>query len=93
MFKVNVEMYGIPPNITSQNKMVVELADKASLKDIVVALKHEIPPLEGPVIGQGQDRLIENYAFIVNGQSQPDDSNLPIQPNDRIVLVLLATGG
>jgi hypothetical protein len=93
MFTLNVEMYGIPQNITRQYKTAVDLQDEARLKDVVLALKLEIPALEGPVICQGQDRLIESYAFIVNGQSQPEDSNIRIQRNDRIVLVLLATGG
>jgi hypothetical protein len=93
MFEVNVEMYGLPHNITQQNKIAVKLKDEASLKDIVAALKQKIPELEGQVIQRGQDQLIENYSFIVNGQFQPFDSGHRIQQNDRIVLVLLATGG
>lgn len=93
VFSVNIEMYGIPQNITQQNKMAVDLEDEAGLREVVLALKRQIPALEGPVICEGQDSLIENYAFIINGQSQPSDSNVRIQRNDRIVLVLMATGG
>jgi|WetSurMetagenome_2_1015567.scaffolds.fasta_scaffold476422_2 hypothetical protein len=93
MFTLNVEMYGIPQNITQQYKTVVDLEDESGLKDVVRALKRQIPALEGPVISQGQDQLIESYSFIVNGQSQPGDSDVRIQPNDRVVLVLMATGG
>jgi hypothetical protein len=93
MFTLGIEMYGIPQNITRQYKMAVDLQDEASLKDVVLALKRQIPALEGPVICPGQDRLNEEYTFIVNGQSQPGESNIRIQRNDRIVLVLMATGG
>jgi hypothetical protein len=93
MFTANIEMYGIPQDIYPKIKVAVDLNDEASLTDVVIALKKKIPGLEGPVIGQGQDSLLENYAFIVNGQSQPEGSNFRIHPQDRIVLVLMATGG
>lgn len=93
MFRINIEMYGVPQNITPHYKTAVELEDEASLSDVLRALKRQIPALEGTVICQGQDCLVENYAFIINGQSQPEDSNVHIKPDDRIVLVLMATGG
>jgi hypothetical protein len=93
MFTLNIEMYGIPQNITRQIKVAVELDDEAGLKNVVAALKRQLPALEGPVICQGQDRLVEEYAFLVNGQSQTEDSIIRIQPNDRIVVVLMAMGG
>jgi hypothetical protein len=93
MFKSIVEMFGLPPKISQEGKVEIDLLDNASLKDVVKALKQKIPALEGPVIRQGQDELIENYAFIVNGQFQPGDGSLRVRTNDRIVLVLLATGG
>jgi hypothetical protein len=93
MFHCAIEMYGIPQNITQQNKVELELKDEAILKDIVMALKQKIPELEGPVIQHEQGRLIESYAFIVNGQFQLGDSNVRIHHNDRVVLVLLAMGG
>ena len=93
MFRCTVEIYGLPQNLVPQNRLEVELEDDASLKDVVAALKRKVPGLEGPVIEQGQDRLLDNYAFAVNGQFQTGESNLPIHPRDKIVLVLLATGG
>ncbi len=93
MFTVNIEMYGVPQSVTQQYKTRLDLEDGASLQDVIQALKQKMPAMEGSVIYQGQDRLIENFSFIVNGQSQPEDSDIRIQPNDRIVLVLMATGG
>ncbi len=93
MFSLNVEMYGIPQDITQQYKTAVELDDNSGLKDVIRALKRRLPALEGQVICRGRNELIENYSFIVNGQSQPGDSNIRIQPGDRVVLVLMATGG
>jgi hypothetical protein len=93
VFKLIVEMFGLPQKISQEGKVEIQLRDNASLKEVVTALKRKIPDLEGPVIRQGQDELVENYAFIVNGQFQAGDSNLRIRPDDRTVLVLLATGG
>jgi len=93
MYRINIEMYGIPQNISQESKITIEIEAKATLKDVVAALRRKIPALEGPVIMQGHNRLTENYTFIINGQFQPGDTDLSIQPDDRIVLVLLATGG
>ncbi len=93
MFLCTIEIYGLPQSLIPYNKLEVELEDEARIKDVVVALKRKIPELEGPVIEQGQEHLLDNYAFAVNGQFQPGESDIQIHPNDKIVLVLLATGG
>jgi len=86
-------MYGIPQEITRQYKIEVELQDRADLEGLVLALKKKLPDLEGPVISRGQTRLTEQFSFIINGQSQPPESSISLHPNDRVVLVLMATGG
>jgi hypothetical protein len=93
MFKSVVEMYGIPQEVTRQNKVELELKDDAGLKDIIAGLRQKIPAMDGMVFQRGQDRLTDYYSLIVNGQFQPADSNVRIGKDDRIVLVLLAIGG
>jgi len=71
----------------------VELEDGASLRDIVAALMRKIPALEGGVTRAGEDRLMEYYAFNINGRFYFDDMELQLQGNDRVALLTLATGG
>lgn len=93
MFTCTIEMYGISPGITDQNRIDVEVNDGATISHLVAALKARIPALDGAVIQPGSNRLIESYAFIINGQFHFGESEIKVQKGDRVVLVLLATGG
>jgi hypothetical protein len=90
---VTVEMYGLPPVLTRQRQAEIDLKEENDLPALVAGLRRSIPALSGSVINPSQDRLSENYAFIINGQFQQNDSHVRLKPGDRIVLVLLATGG
>jgi len=91
--KCIMEMFGLPSNVTELRELEVELEDGAWLRDVVVALKRKIPALEGSVIRNGEDRLVENYTFNVNGRFYFDDSDFQLRDGDRIALLTLATGG
>ncbi|GAI05281.1 unnamed protein product [marine sediment metagenome] len=73
--------------------MEVELKDGASLGDVIAALRREIPALEGRVIRTGENRLMEQCAFNINGRFYLDDREVQLQNGDRILLLTLATGG
>ncbi len=48
----------------------------------------------GHVIRAGENRLMERYAFNINGRFYFDDrEELQLQGSDRIALLTLATGG
>jgi len=93
MKKYVVQMFGLPREVTELREVEVELKDGASLGDVVAALKREIPALEGHVICAGGDRLMEHYAFNINGRFYSEDGEVQIQDGDRILLLTLATGG
>jgi len=93
MIRCVVEMFGLPPEITELREVGVELKDRASLGDLIAALRRKIPALEGRVIRAGEDRLTQYYAFNINGRFHFDDSKLQLQDGDRVVLLLLASGG
>jgi len=93
MSRYIVEMFGLPHEITELREVSVELEDQASLGDVITALRSEIPALEGWVIHPGADRLMEHYAFNVNGRFYFEDMNLRLQSGDRVALLTLATGG
>ncbi len=93
MFRCVVEMFGLPSEITELREVEVELDDGATLKDVVAALKDKIPALEGTAIRVGEDQLVENYKFNVNGHFYYDDMGLQVKSGDRVALLVPITGG
>lgn len=88
---MKVEMFGLAP-FSDLNEVEVETAENATLADVVSALRATVPVFGGRVIQSDRDRLVENYGFYVNGEFAPDET-LHVTAGDRIVLLLLATGG
>ena len=88
-----VQMFGLPREVTELREVEVELKDRAGLEDVVAALRHEIPALEGPVIRAGENWLMEHCAFNINGRFYCDDRDIQLRDGDRIILLTLATGG
>jgi len=88
-----VQMFGLPREVTELREVEIELKDGANLGDVVAALRHEILALEGQVIRAGENRLMEHYAFNINGRFYSEDREVQIQEGDRIMLLTLATGG
>jgi len=88
-----VQMFGLPREVTELREVEVELKDGASLGDVVAALRHGIPALEGHVIRAGENRLMEHCAFNINGRFYLDDRDIQLRDGDRILLLTLATGG
>ena len=93
MMRCIVQWFGLPHEITELQEVEVELKDGASLGDVIAALRREIPALEGRVIRTGENRLMEQCAFNINGRFYLDDREVQLQNGDRILLLTLATGG
>ena len=88
---ITVEMFGLSP-FTEANSVDLEVDDGETLAQIIQTLAQKMPSLKGRVI-QPEGRLVETYGLYVNGQFVGDDHNVQIKQGDRIVLILLATGG
>lgn len=93
MIRCTVEMFGLTDDITDLREVEVELKDGATLRDVVAALRREIPGLEGRVTCPGEDRLMEHCAFNIGGSFHQDDSDFQPQDGDHIILLTLASGG
>lgn len=93
MFKCRLEMYGLPPEITTLRAVELELRDGATMAEVIAALKEKIPSLEGSVIRRGENRLEDLYKFNVNGHFYFDGMDFQLHPGDRIALLVPATGG
>ncbi len=93
MIRCIVQLFGLPHEITELREVEVELKDGANLRDVIAALRREIPALEGHAIRTGENRLMEHCAFNINGRFYLDDKDVQLQNSDRIALLTLATGG
>jgi len=93
MIKWIIPMYGLPQEITRQREVEVELSDNADMAEVLAAMKAKIPSLEGPVIRRGENRLVEQFKFNVNGRFYFDGQDFTLHPGDRIALLVPMTGG
>ncbi len=93
MIRCTVEMDGLTHDVTDLREVEVELQDGATPRDVVAALRREIPGLEGRVIRPGEERLMDHCAFNIGGSFHRDDSDVQFRDGDRIILLTLASGG
>ncbi len=93
MIKCRVEMWGLPREISGLGEVEVKVQDNASLRDVIAALKRQVPALEGSVICQGENRLEDTCVFNIDGQFFLDDQELKRKDGDCLRLLTLATGG
>ncbi len=88
-----IPMYGLPREITPLREVEVELKDNATMAEVIAAMKAKIPSLEGPVIRRGENRLVDQFKFNVNGNFYFDGQEFILHPGDRIALLVPITGG
>jgi molybdopterin converting factor small subunit len=93
MFNCKIPMYGLPREITELREVEVELNDGAGMAEVIAALLKKVPSLEGPVIRVGEDRLMEQYKFNINGRFYFDGQDFTLNSGDRIALLVPMTGG
>ena len=93
MIKCRVEMWGLPREVSGLPEVEVKLENGAGLRDVIAALKRQVPALEGSVICQGEDRLEDTCAFNINGQFFLENEKLQLKDGDCLRLLTLATGG
>jgi molybdopterin converting factor small subunit len=93
MAKWKIPMYGLPRQITELREVEVELSEAPNMAEVTRALKDKVPALEGPVIRPGENRLVEQFKFNVNGQFYFDGQDFTLKDGDRIALLVPMTGG
>jgi molybdopterin converting factor small subunit len=84
-------MFGLSPH-TEANSVNVDVEHEATIGQLLERLGTKLPQLRGRVI-QPDNKLVENYGLYINGEFVSDDSAVRIKEGDRVVLILLATGG
>lgn len=93
MVKCNVELFGLPDEITKLRNVEIDLEKGAGLSDLIAALRQKIPALEGSIFVPGENKLTKFYVFNINGRFCMNDSKVQIQSSDHIVLLTFPLGG
>ena len=93
MIKFTVQMFGLPPEITTLRAVEIEVNEGAGMGEVIAAIRQKTTALDGPVFRPGEDRLADLYKFNVNGRFYFDGMDFKLQPGDRIALLVPATGG
>jgi molybdopterin converting factor small subunit len=93
MAKWIIPMYGLPREITPLREVEIEVKDNAVMADVLAAMKAKIPALEGPVIRRGENRLVDQFKFNVNGHFYFDGQDFILHQGDKIALLVPMTGG
>jgi molybdopterin converting factor small subunit len=93
MNKWVIPMYGLPREITEKREVEVELSDGAGMAEVVTALREKVPRLEGHAIVPGEDRLLDEYKFNINGTFYFAGMDFKLKKGDRIALLVPMTGG
>ena len=97
--KCFVDMYGLPLGVTDLTSVEIRLEEDARLRDIVAALKREVPGLEGQVILPGKDCLAGDYLLNIDGKlhaGHTDDESevlVSLKDGERIALLPISSGG
>lgn len=91
--KYCVELFGMSNQFAGRQNVEFELEGDVSLREVVAALRREMPTLEGSIIRPGEDKLTGHYTFNVNGRFCVDDYDIQVNSDDHIVLLTFALGG
>ena len=89
----DVEIYGIPPGITSLHRVQIDLKDEPNTGSLLAGLKAMIPALAGTVIDSKTDELMEGFTLNIDGQFYRRGMNKKLAGGEHIVLLALASGG
>lgn len=94
MAKFTIKFIGLPKNAVNRNSVEIELNEGADLCEIIAELKREIPTMDGTIFIPGENKLMKYYIFNINGRIHyTNDHKIDLKNSDRIILMILPTGG
>jgi molybdopterin converting factor small subunit len=88
-----VELFGVARMVAQTREVPVVLRHGATLGQLIAALADALPALVGPVIRQGESRLVDGYACNINGLEFVRTPTAQIHRGDRIMILSADAGG
>lgn len=88
---VSVELFGVPRMLAKTKSVTVDLAEGATLAQVLSVLAEKLPVLAGRVIEAGG--LISGYTCNINGLDFVRSPNAQVKSGDKIFLLSADAGG
>jgi len=88
---VSVELFGVPRLLAKTRSVTLNLAEGATLAQVLSALAEKLPMLAGRVIEAGS--LISGYTCNINGLDFVRTPNAKVASGDKIFLLSADAGG
>ena len=88
-----VELFGVARLRGRTSRVSVELPEAATLAQVLSALALKLPVLVGPVITTAGDGLTAGHVCNLNGRDFVRDTNRPVEPGDRVLIMSSDAGG
>lgn len=88
--KLTVEFFGTPRLLSREKKVVIEVGDDATLRDVNAELVKRFPSFLGPLIVPETYELVEAY-FFYNMDAAPGDEK--VKEGNRLLLMFVDAGG
>lgn len=88
---VSVELFGVPRMLAKTKSVTLDLAEGATLAQVLSALAEKLPMLAGRIIEAGG--LISGYTCNINGLDFVRTPNAKVKSGDKIFLLSADAGG
>lgn len=88
---VSIELFGVPRMLAKTKSVSLDLAEGATLAQVLLALAEKLPMLAGRVINAGS--LISGYTCNINGLDFVRTPNARVRSGDKIFILSADAGG
>jgi len=90
---VTVELFGVARLLAKTSKVSLELAQEATLSQLILSLGERLPALVGQVIDPETKSLTRGHACNINGQAFVRDLSTKIHRGDNVFILSADAGG
>ena len=93
--KIQIEFTGVSRVVTGEKKIVLDLDDSTTFRDIVQMLGMRYPQLIGEVIHADGETLLASNMLNLNGKRMIQPAHMDDRPSDgdRLILMSILAGG
>ena len=90
---LTVELLGQARRLAQTKRSLVEIHDRATLREVMACLAARFPALVGPVIVPDTYDLASSYMLNIDGRRVAKDFDAPAQDGQRLLLMFVEAGG
>ena len=91
--RLTVEFLGLSRRLAQVKESPVEIADQATLRDVLRHLATEFPALVGPVIVPDTYELVSSHLINLDGRRAAENLDVRLEDGQRLILMFMEAGG